>query len=126
MGSRVARMGMTVWLAGCFCHAVCQSAATAATPQPTGTNLSIDEGFFHQVWQQRDVPKNTLVLFNGQPTDLKFPNVRDDVGLTDQEMQLLRDIAADCEAKIESVIHHLRLTGLGEERSTSPTAACQC
>jgi hypothetical protein len=106
MGNRAVRIGMTLWLAGCFWQAACQSAATTAQPDPTG--FRIYQGFFHQVCAERDAPKDAPVLLNGQPTDLKFPNVRTDVGLSDPEMQTLWDIAADCESKVESLNRVLR------------------
>jgi hypothetical protein len=106
MGNRAVRIGMTLWLAGCFWHAACQSAATTAQPDPTGSRIY--RRFFHQVWAERDTPKDAPVLLNGQPTDLKLPNVRTDVGLSDPEMQTLREIAADCESKVESLNRILR------------------
>jgi hypothetical protein len=131
MGNRAVRMGMTLWLAGCFWHADCQSAVTTAQPDPN--RFRIYQRFFHQVWEERDTPKDapvllraspaiaaaladrtgaapkdTRVLLNGQPTDLKLPNVRTDVGLSDPEMHMLREIAANCESKVESLNRILR------------------
>jgi len=95
---------MMLWLAGCFGRAVCQSAAPAAQAPPERAGFSVYESFFQRVAQQRDLPKDAPVLLNGQPTDLTEPNVQDAAGLTDPEMQLLREIAADCEAKAHSLM----------------------
>ena len=102
MENRAVRLGMTLWLAGCFCRAVCQS--TAAPPPPEHASLSDYDSFFQRVVQRRDLPKVAPVLLNGQPANLTEPGVQDAAGLTDPEMQLLHEIAADCEAKAQSLM----------------------
>jgi hypothetical protein len=93
----IVRMGIAVWLAGCFCHAVCQTNPSSTAPQAP-SDYSLYSAFFERVaMDARFLTSNEL------PADAPKPDVQDSAGLTDREMKALDAIAADCHTRVGAV-----------------------
>ena len=99
MGSCAVRRTTAFWLTWCFCPALCQTGLP---------DRGVYRSFFMQVAQLNEAPGP--VLINGQVSGLRQPTIRETLGLTENEAQILSAIAADYELKIRALDGALRLS----------------
>jgi hypothetical protein len=83
------RLLVAFCLFGCFSHSICQN-----TPDPATYS-----SFFRQVAQKTT---SYSTLLNRQVEGPSQSTVRNAIGLTEQESQVLNAIASDCNAKVDS------------------------
>jgi hypothetical protein len=123
------RVIVTYGLMSCFWLAVGQS-APANRAGASRADTAVYTSFFREVALLKDVSGSGSL--NGQPTSLTRPKVKDAIGLTEAESQILIAVAADCEVRVrqfdnmsQPLIFDARLRILAGEDAASISHAVQ-
>ena len=99
MGSRSVRMQVMVGLLGCFSSCLAQTGPSDVPRQLDLPDPAVYASFFRQVAQLAGVSESTPILLNGEPSTLTRHTPQERLGLTDQETQVLNELATDCDAE---------------------------
>jgi len=99
MGSRRVRMQVVLGLLGGFSPCLAQTGPSDVQRQPGLPDRAVYESFFRQVAQLAGGSDSTPILLNGEPSTLTRATPQARLGLTDQEAQVLNELATDCAAE---------------------------
>ena len=99
MSSGRVQMQVMLGLLGCFSSCLAQTGPSDVPRQPDLPDPAVYASFFRQVAQLAGVSESTPILLNGEPSTLTRHTPQERLGLTDQETQVLNELATDCDAE---------------------------